>query len=178
MGRAAGIPTRVIANYMIGAPHQTHSINEFYLGAELGWRRVEPQFKRPSIHEDYAVTMRIVDPIDEGQIAMNSRKLAFKGVPFFTVVEALSYEEIHSLPSEDFHHCSHCDNQSYLISDLRGTGQEIKDLFATAEQTWQRDSQSFFSGNIVQANQLIRKKALTISSLEELRSLMHSLRND
>ena len=37
IGRAAGVPTRSLANLMVGLPQHMHSITEFYLGKSLGW---------------------------------------------------------------------------------------------------------------------------------------------
>jgi hypothetical protein len=96
LGRAAGIPTRIVAGYPAWAsPLQTHYINEFYLDG-IGWYRVEPQSMRmnlPDFHtaQSYMSIVSVVHPEQEGPAAIDPRKrvrsFIAKGVPYLTLFE-------------------------------------------------------------------------------------------
>lgn len=87
IGRASLIPTRTVANILVGEPQATHYINEFYLGEGLGWRRVEPQGDRPVVAEDYGVILRKNRPDQDEQVGTSG---AMPGVPRLSLPEIIS----------------------------------------------------------------------------------------
>ena len=78
---------RHVANILVDDAQDMHSINEFYLGDALGWRRVEPQGTSQTIPEDYGVIMRLVLPADEGDGALAERNGIVGGAPLHEFTE-------------------------------------------------------------------------------------------
>jgi hypothetical protein len=178
LGRAAGIPTRTIANYLVGMPQQTHSINEFYLGPTLGWRLVEPQMTAPLLLADYAVLIRIDIPeIDEGDSAMASDGWAYPGVPLLSLVRPMAGAErlMSLILTNHFPDCSSCDNMATYQTPLLGELQSTRNLFKDARNAWKQTLATWTTIGPDSQEQNLRSKALETTSTEQLQALLQSL---
>ncbi|MFH0901409.1 MAG: transglutaminase domain-containing protein [Pseudomonadota bacterium] len=183
LGRAIGLPTRAVANYMVGVSQQTHSINELYLGPELGWRRVEPQSAAPSVAEHYAVTVRLVLPSDESAEAnANSQtgRWAAPGVPLYTLVEPLAGStRMTPLWPNHFEDCSACDNRAELMTRLipdSAVPVDVEQMFARARAAWEVDRSAYLESGGLDPNRMaIRKKALAAKALVDVAALVDEL---
>ena len=134
MGRAIHIPTRTLVNYLVGYAQQTHYINEFYLGPDLGWRRIEPQNSSPFTTEDYVISMRIATPDDENDPAVFHQD-AIPGVPYLSLTTSLN-DPTAIIDSVDryFPDAPTSDNRAEHLYDLRSTHAEMEKLFLQSEK--------------------------------------------
>lgn len=177
VGRAAHVPTRTIANYLVGWTQQTHYINEFYLGPDLGWRRVEPQASFSFVTESYGVMMRIVTTLDEGKIAFHH--WALPGVPYLSLMENLNDPEadVDAASSTDlFIDCPECDNRAEHWIDLRGSHAEMKKIFMKARAQWKQDFQSYLATGVIDSKrQAIRSRVGSVETTADLNDLLDQL---
>jgi hypothetical protein len=136
LGRAAGLPTRIVAGILTGAAQQTHFVDESWLGADLGWRRFEPQ-GRSSVPEDYLVLLRRVVPDDEGTAARRGRRFAAAGVPLHTLTEPAGATRRlgWAAPTRPLD-CPDCDNDARVSAPLFGDADRLRALFARARTRW------------------------------------------
>ncbi len=179
LGRATGVPTRTVANYYVGMSQQTHYINEFYLGEELGWRRVEPQTTWPALPESYALVVRLVRISDEGEEAMiASDPTDAPGIPTYSLVEELAGGErmaLDYMSNGYFEDCPACDNRADLQADLWGAAAEMADLFDRARELWQRDLQELVDGTLDPAVTQARRNALEAETLDDVAAILDAI---
>jgi len=178
LGRAGNLPSRVLANYYVGMAQQTHYIDEFYLGEELGWRRVEPQGTAATVKEDYVLAMRIVHPDDEGEEAFSPYAWAFSGVPWKTLTTALAgYERFTpNFAYEYFPGHPGCDNQAAKTAWLVGPSSTFEQIFEDARASWQEDLEALLSdGEIGEERMAIRRQAAEAVDLDDVAEMISQL---
>lgn len=182
MGRASTVPTRTIANCSANfVAQQTHFINEFYLGPQLGWLRIEPQgpSTQPYVREDYGIMVRIVSPEDENNPASLHQSLVYPGVPYKSMMVNLNDPAANmqlASKADVFPDDPSCDNRAEHWIDLRGDHDEMLKLFEEARENWQYDLHAYLTkGEISPKRQAIRAKALSIQSADDLKELLHQL---
>lgn len=180
-GRIAGVPTRTVANYLVGLPQQTHAIDEFYLGPALGWRLVEPQDTRAMLPADYAVVMRIVPPEDEQALSMSgNHDWSAPGVPSRTLTHPIdgdlgrcSYGFVSPAP---FPSCSQCNNAASYQAPLLAPAGDTAQRLVRARKLWQASlGELVTSGGLPGAEQQARAAALSANGDTELESLLSAL---
>jgi len=177
LGRAAGIPTRTIANYLVGMSQQTHSINEFYLGPDKGWRLVEPQSTAASVPGDYAVVVRVdwPDP-DEGPAAMESTPWSYPGVPLLSLVRPLAaHARFKSLIfTEHFPDCDTCDNRADYQAPLEGEAAKVRAAFDDARALWQESLTAWTTTGPDPSELEKRREFMNANSLDDVQTLLDS----
>ena len=176
MGRAAGVPTRAIDNILVGESQQMHSINEFFLGPDLGWRRVEPQSKSPTLPEDYGFLIRVVVPSDEA--SLQSAAAAMPGVPDREFTTPLTSPEryTYTLPAKrHFMDCTECLNAAHPQAELNGTADDAKAVFDEARSLWQTDINAYTAGGVSSARIAARRKLLDARSLDDVKAVLDAL---
>ncbi len=179
MGRAVGVPTRTVAALLVGVAQQTHSINEFYLGPQRGWRRVEPQSPQLSVPEAYVFGIRLVEPADEGSAATDAgRWWAMPGVPLDTLVEVkqgagrLGF----ALLEHPFSGCAECDNAAEVQAVLHGAPERMKTLFSAARTAWARDVAERLAGHPDPARASARQAFTSAQDLDGVEAALAPLR--
>lgn len=157
LGRSAGIPSVTLAGYLVGLPQETHWVNEFYLGAGLGWRRVEPSRKKAYIDEDAFISVRIDRSTDEviwkytKGIPLNSYPVLPIGIPIPVVT-----------PS--------------VLQKVSAEPKTLDDLFLRLKKEWTADFDHLLkSGRLSESRAQIRKKFKSVSSVKELESILINL---
>lgn len=179
MGRAVDLPTRTLVNYMVGMAQQTHYINEFYLGPDMGWRRVEPQGARTTVSEDYCVAMRITLPEDEGALAnawRASRWYYMPGIPLYSLLEpqAGASRMVPDFESEFFPGAPGCDNLAERQARLAASEQMIP-VFDRARELWRIDHQAYLNGGLAPERMAIRRQALDVTELDDVIDILDAL---
>jgi hypothetical protein len=179
LGRALEVPTRTVANYYVGLRQQTHYIDEFWLGEELGWRRVEPQMTDATIPESYGVIVRLDAATDETDAAMASTgRWAMIGVPLNSLVEARAGGD-RMTPDwslDYFGDCAGCDNRAELQAALAADGAVSMDnVFDRARALWQADLGAYVSGGLPEARMAIRRQALDASTISDVDAILAAL---
>jgi hypothetical protein len=179
-GRVAGLPTRSVANYLVGMAQQTHSINELYLGPQLGWRQVEPQSTSTTLPADYAVIVRINMPDDEGTLAMSGNHgWSAPGVPSRSLVHPVAGDTARCtfgyVTPAPFPECPFCDNKAFYQAPLLGSAAKTKDLFERARKLWQATLTKLTTGGPDPAEQKLRAAALEIKDTAGLEQLIQKL---
>jgi hypothetical protein len=173
MGRVLGVPGRHVVNVLVGMSQQMHSINEFWLGEDLGWRRVEPQSPSPFVPDDYGFIVRLVLPTDEvGDTG------GFSGVPlneFIEMREGASRFGAAAEPSTPFFDCSMCMNRADRQSVLRGTPGDMAQLLATARAKWQADRAQYLAGGLSATRMDARRKALQAKTAQDVAAILAAL---
>ena len=181
LGRSVGVPTRALANILVGMPQQVHSINEFYLGPELGWRRVEPQSPLPSVEEDGYLALRLVLPSDESDLSFSPpADLAswfIPGVPLRTLNHPLAGGARISLNylTKHFPTCKECINGASVQATLHGDEAQVKTAFAQARTAWSKDLPAYLAGGLASDRMTARRTALLATSLADVQALLASL---
>lgn len=184
MGRAIGVSTRSIANYMVDDTSQsTHFINEFYLGPNSGWRRIEPQSGVSiPVPEDLYFIIHKDTPDNESEIAFNQGNWGMSGTPYNSMVNNLNDSSANVtflLALNIFPDCpadALCDNRAEHWLDLRGSHEEMKNLFEIARKNWQYDLQDYLKqGEINPKRQMIRDNVPAMQSTEDLAKLLSEL---
>jgi transglutaminase-like putative cysteine protease len=179
LGRAAGVPTRTLANYYVGLSQQTHYINEFYLGDELGWRRVEPQASWPVLAEEYALAVRLVRTADEDEGAMSpTEPTDAPGIPTYSLVEELAGGERMALDYatiDYFADCAACDNRAELQAELVGQPEAMADLFDRARSAWLRDRAAYVDGTLSPSIMTARRAALDAASMDDVDAILAAI---
>jgi transglutaminase-like putative cysteine protease len=183
LGRAIGLPTRTLANYMVGTSQQTHSINEFYLGEELGWRRVEPQSSLLVLPENYALTVRLVRVTDEGSDAMDPPAPldTARGIPLFTMtlgVEGSQRLRVHYADIDYFDDCAFCDNRAEVQAALIGDAETMDVLFDKARALWRRDLAAYVRGRLTPRIMDARRAALQATTLADVDAIIKAIAPD
>jgi hypothetical protein len=180
-GRIAGVPTRTVANYLVGLPQQTHAINEFYLGPTLGWRLVEPQDTRTVLPADYAVVMRVVPPEDEQQLSMGGNlNWSAPGVPSRTLSHPIdgdlgrcSFGYVSPAP---FPSCPQCNNAASYQAPLLAPAGDTANRLVRARTLWQAALAKLVgSGALSVAEQQARAAALLANGDTELEALLAAI---
>jgi hypothetical protein len=157
MGRAAGIPSITLAGYLVGQPQETHWINEFYLGSDLGWRRVEPQGKLTTINEDYLMPVRIDRASEEIDWQYT------KGIPLNSYPMAPVSPRTPTVTPE-------------VLQEFLGKPDDMRSLFSRARTEWQKDFQTMISGAAISTGRIqLRNKFVEVITFEDLDSLLHNL---
>jgi hypothetical protein len=177
-GRASGIPARHIVNILVGMSQDLHSIDEFYLGADLGWRRVEPQGTALTVAEDYGLIMRLVLPEDEGADALAARPTAMGGVPLHEFTEVVpGSPQITLLGNDHFADCpvGACLNHADPLVDLRDALADVKQTFSHARVAWQVDRAQYGSGGLDPARMAKRRALLGARTLAEVQQVLDTL---
>jgi hypothetical protein len=179
-GRVAGVPTRSVANYLVGMAQQTHSINEFYLGPQLGWRSVEPQMTSTTLPADYAVVVRLNLPDDEGSLSMNGNHgWSAPGVPSKSLVHPVAGDTTRCtygfVTPSPFPECPFCDNKASYQSPLLGSAVKINDLFGRARKLWQATLATWTASGPDPTEQTMRSTALSVKDLAGLEQLIKKL---
>ena len=134
LGRAAQLPTRAMANIMVGMEQDTHWIDEFYLGTNLGWRRVEPQGTSPVIPEDYGVMLRKDLPTDE---QVNFPSPGLPGLPLLALPASLSPSGIWA--GSVYFSAPNKTTFAEVQATIRGDLDQMKSVFSLARTSWERD---------------------------------------
>jgi hypothetical protein len=179
-GRVASVPARSVANYIVGMAQQTHSINELYLGSQLGWRLVEPQTTATTVPADYAVIVRLNMPDDEGTLAMSGNHgWSMPGVPSRSLVHPVAGDTARCTPGyvtpTPFPECPQCDNKAFYQAPLLGPAAKTKDLFERARKLWQATLARLTAGGPDAAEQKLRAVALEIRDTAALEQLIQTL---
>jgi hypothetical protein len=179
MGRAVGVPTRHVTNIMVGEAQDMHSIDEFYLGPDLGWRRVEPQGTAPRVPDDYGFIMRLVLPGDESPLANRASPGGplMSGIPLHEFTETLAGpEHITQAASyvQTFNDCTYCGTRADSQADLRDVSADaMKALFDRARASWQKDLAAF--GAMSPARLATRRKALDAKKAADVGAILDAL---
>jgi hypothetical protein len=178
-GRLGNVPTRSVANILVGMAQQTHYINEFYLGSGLGWRLVEPQSTKTVLPPDYAVVLRQILPADEGAVAMaGNHGWSMVGVPSKSLIHPVagdtsrcSFQFTGAFPE-----CPQCDNKGFYQAPLVGTAAKVTSAFDRARTAWQKALNSFTGPTGPDATeQALRASALTLHDLAGVEGLLQQL---
>lgn len=142
LGRAAGIPTRTLAGYMVGIAQQTHSINEYFMGPGVGWWRIEPQIVYPSLPEEYFLLVRVNRASDEGSAAFEWLRPGMipRGVPLWSLRELSGQaDRIQGIHSNHFPESPNTDNKAVIVRRITESPLTAKRLFFEARSLWKRD---------------------------------------
>jgi hypothetical protein len=176
LGRALGVPTRHITNILVGAPQQLHSIDEFYLGPELGWRRVEPQRTATTLRDDYGMILRIVLPEDEGADALAAHDGSLPGVPLHEFSEPVDGStRLRRAVSSHFTGCPSCISRAERQAVFRGDPVHVAATFARARARWQIDLAKYRAGVLDPATMTARRAFLTARSLADVDAILAAL---
>jgi hypothetical protein len=173
MGRALGVPARHVTNILVGMSQDMHSINEFWLGESLGWRRVEPQSAGSFVLDDYGFIMRLVLPADEVGSTMG-----FPGVPLNEFTEYRQQQDRFTTPATFkgvFTDCSTCGNHADRQAPLRGAGTDLDTLFESARAKWQTDRAAYAAGGVSATRLTARRKFVDARSIEDVRQILSEL---
>jgi hypothetical protein len=181
MGRAVGVPTRHVTNILAIGAQDMHSIDEFYLGPALGWRRVEPQGTLPRVPDDYGFIMRLVLPEDESPTPNRPSP----GGPLMSGIPLHEFPEIESgaegiTPLETFAprftDCSFCPSSAVPQADLRDvSADQMKSLFASARAHWQADLTEYAAGGLSSGKMTARRKALDAKTASDVTAILSAL---
>jgi transglutaminase-like putative cysteine protease len=182
LGRALGLPTRTIGDLYVGElgvgqSQQTHYMNEFYLGEELGWRRVEPQATVTVLPEEYALALRIAVIDDEGDAAFADELWSYPGVPLRSMVYPVAgYSRmIWNYEPQYFADCATCDNRAELVAALEGTQTAMAVVFDRARELWQRDLEAYVDGTLDQQIMDARRAALEATTLDDITAILDQI---
>jgi transglutaminase-like putative cysteine protease len=180
LGRAAGVPTRAVANIMVGLSQDIHSINEFYLGEGLGWRRVEPQSTAAAVPEEYGLIVHLVTPEDEGTKALDPARWMAVGGPYDTWTEVVEGRG-RIAPSQTRFDPTFADyptasNRADRQALLRGEAADMATLFDAARHAWRVDVAALrSSGSIAHARASARHAALAAKNLDDVKRIVRAL---
>jgi hypothetical protein len=173
VGRALGVPTRHLANILVGMSQDMHSISEFYLGPQLGWRRVEPQQRTPTVPEDYVLAIATITEAHEGTDALLGRKWVMPGAPRYEFTESVDHDELlEPVYPNHFGDCDGCSNRADPQATLRG---DVTSVFAAARTSWQSDRVRYLAGNLPDASMNARRAFLTARSLSDVSTILSTL---
>jgi hypothetical protein len=152
-------------------------IDEFYLGPQLGWRRVEPQKPYSALPANYTVVVRHVLPSDESEAAFSPDRFILSGAPLYSFVEPISGFNRMSVDwsPEPFLGCPACDNMASTQSVLTGSAQDAKAIFDRARTSWQADRPAYLAGGLAPDRMTLRRTATSAKTLGDLTSLLDSL---
>ncbi|MBW2276280.1 MAG: hypothetical protein JRF63_02240 [Deltaproteobacteria bacterium] len=177
LGRAAGVPTRTMADLYVGASQLTHYMNEFYLGQDLGWRRVEPQLDADLLPEEYALTLRVVLPADEDEQALGSDLWAYPGTPLLAQVQPMQGNDRMTLDvqPEYFDDCAACDNRAELSAEFNVLTGLMTMTFDRARNLWQRDLLAYLEGGLDEAIMEERRAALDAEDYEDIVAILDAI---
>jgi transglutaminase-like putative cysteine protease len=177
LGRAAGLPTRTLADLYVGASQQTHYMNEFYLGQELGWRRVEPQVDYTVLSEEFALTLRVVLAGDEDELALGTDLWAFPGTPLYCQVQPVQAVErmvLHTHP-DYFDDCAACDNRAELSATMVVPAVQLTGIFEIARSLWQRDLLDYLDGGLDESIMEARRAALDAQDIQDVVAILDAI---
>lgn len=173
LGRAMGLPARSVANLLVGVPQQMHSISEFYLGKDLGWRRVEPQGQRDVIPESYALIIRLNETTED---EMYSNPVSIPGVPFWSIITPMyGIERFEPLPATVFQNCPECLQEAQIHSQLISTSDELSKAFDRAKILWARDEKKYLDEKMDLKTEMKRDKVYTVKTIKDLNNFLKSL---
>jgi transglutaminase-like putative cysteine protease len=168
-GRALGLPTRHVTNILVGEAQQMHSITEAYLGADQGWRRVEPQGTSTRVPEDYGLIMTLVVPEDEGPDALADRPWALAGVPRREFTEPVTGgSRLAPTANDHFIDCVGCLNRADRQAFLREDATAIHDSFDRARARWASDRAAFLAGGLDTSTMTARRHLLDARTLADI----------
>jgi len=175
-GRALGVPTRHVVNILVDYAQDMHSINEFYLGDALGWRRVEPQGTQQTIPEDYGVIMRLELPADEGTGALAERNGIVGGVPLHEFTEPVDGGD-RITPSFVSHwaNCDGCTNRADPQAFLRDDAADVETVFDRARTRWAVDVAAYATGGPDAATIAARRAILDAHTLADVTAMLDAL---
>jgi hypothetical protein len=183
MSRSIGLPGRHVTNVLVGESQDLHSIDEFYLGDALGWRRVEPQLAAPRVPDDYGFIMRIVQPSDESPVPNRNAPGGplMLGIPFHEFSENLTNSDAVVLatdPPRAFYDCSQCPNRSDPLRELRDvTPDAMRRVFARAKESWRRALGEYERlGQLSACEDAARHRALAAKTIEDVQSILDEAR--
>ena len=178
LGRDVGVPTRHVTNILLGESQDMHSVDEFYLGPELGWRRVEPQGTHARVPDDYGFVMREVLPSDESPVANRNSPEGqlMLGIPLHEFSETVSNPDAITdpvNPPPTFTDCSQCPNRSDPQSTLRdGSPEAMKALFARAKRSWARALEEYEAGGLPAREAAVRRWARDAETMEDVELIL------
>jgi hypothetical protein len=175
-GRALAVPARHVVNILVGDAQDMHSINEFYLGAALGWRRVEPQATAATVPEDYGLIMRLVLPADEGAAALAERFNIIGGVPLHEFTEPVDGGD--RLSAGFFTHwanCPDCSNRADPQVYLRDDAATVESVFDRARTRWATDVAAYAAGGPDAATIAARRAILGAHTLADVSAMLDAL---
>ncbi|MBL8615938.1 MAG: transglutaminase family protein [Deltaproteobacteria bacterium] len=158
LGRAAGIPSRVVSGILLDTPQQTHYMVEAWLGPTIGWRLFEPQWTQDYYPRDDFVTLHVVSPMDESQDALSRQRFAAPGVPYWSMNEVISGwgRLTHDLSHPGIEGCRSCSGFATRVMEVRSTRQSFEDLVRTARDQWHADLGQMLAGESIACRQHIR----------------------
>jgi hypothetical protein len=178
-GRVAGVPTRTMANYLVGMPQQTHYIDEFYLGEEHGWRLVEPQGTAPSVPANYTILIRQDRVEDEGDFGLQGLNgTAIPGVPARSLVHELEGTSRCTMTwttPAPFPECPYCDNNPTSQAELIGDRTRVIAVFERAGTWWDTTLTGFVASGPDAAEQEIRHQFLAAQDLDTVEAILTQL---
>lgn len=179
LGRAVGIPTRTLANILVGMHQATHYINEFYLGADLGWRRVEPwPNPTPDLPEKYAFNLRLNLPDDEGPGAMGVGVVRYfaRGVPLNSVEEPKAgTSRMSPIQAGRWTDYPYSNNYAYIMATLNDDPNRMAQLFSKARDAWKVDFNQFLQNTLDDTRLTQRRNALEAKTLNDVEAIITAL---
>src|SRR5262249_31084304 len=156
-----------------GAVQDMHSVDEIYLGPDLGWRRVEPQGQATTLPEDYGVVLRLVLPADEAAAALATRPGGFSGGPPRELTRPGDGGfRLQPKFAAHFDGCLGCENLAEPTGLLRDDPTPVSVAFAHARQKWQIDLAQYAAGGIDPARLAARRAFLDARSLADVTHIL------
>jgi hypothetical protein len=177
LGRASGLPTRTIAGLYVGLSQNTHYMNEFHLGDDLGWRRVEPQQTNPIVAEHHALLLRTVLTDDEGEAAFDDEIWTYPGVPVYSLIYPVQGFDrmVPNYAPEYFDDCAGCDNRAELSAEFEDSAEQIAVVFDRARELWQRDLEAYLDGTLAAEIMDARRAALDATDLDDVIAILDQI---
>ena len=177
IARSLALPARHVVNILVGDTQDMHSIDEFYLGAALGWRRAEPQTTADSVPEDYGLVVRLVLPDqDEGAAALPTRFNILGGAPLHEFTEPVTpTTNIQPLSPNRFVDCPECPSRADYQANLREDPSAIATTFAAARTRWGTDRAKYLAGGLDAATMTARRAFLGARSLADVQAILATL---
>lgn len=177
LGRAAGIPSRLVAGIPVGAPVQMHFMVEAWFGSELGWRLYEPQRLQDWSPRDSFVTLRVASPQDEGEDALSRQRMIAPGTPLWAGDEVVSgWGDVWRDTSHPgIGDCRICERQATPLFEVHTTSEGLDALMRTAAEEWAWDLGLMQGGELDPARSELRQAAYTLASQGELEVTLAAL---
>jgi hypothetical protein len=179
LGRAAGVPSRLVAGMPVGAPVQMHFMVEAWLGSDLGWRLYEPQLLQDWTPRDSFVTLRIASPHDEGEEALSRQRMVAPGTPMWAGDEVVSgwgsvWRDA-SYPG--IGGCRACERQATPLFEVRTTPEGLESLMRLANEEWAWDLGLMQRGELDSERSELRQAAYSFASQSEIEVTLASLQS-
>lgn len=176
LGRAAGLPSRVVSGFLLELPQQTHYMVEVWLGPSIGWRLFEPQWTQEYYPRDGFVTLHVVSPMDESRDALSRQRFAAPGVPYWSINEVISGwgRLTFDLSYPGVEGCRNCNGFATRVMEVRSTRQGFEDVVRVARNQWSADLRRMLAGEPIACRQLLRAE---VGTAEDWASIVSTIQN-